>query len=244
MSLSWGGKTKSIDVYWFQYESDPARNSNVYQVASKAVCDHFPGEFGSERLVQQVVDHILRVTENKEGMEQVSGHHPSDQAPKDPPQDPDHTPEHAPEQNSPLTDTTSCELTCSGVTLCNAVLHLVLPASKIILTGQNTAQKLRTLHKEELTMSNSERSVKKRVEDNARVMQTRRKSPQTTPTSKSPPSSKTTPTSKSPPSPIPKPPTSEKRIRVTSSDGRTCNLKLAMSVTYVQLQEAIEQELK
>jgi len=77
LSLSWGGKTISIEVYWFQYESDPDRNSNVYQVANKAVSDHFPGEFGSERLVQQVVDHILRVTENKEGMEQVSGHHPS-----------------------------------------------------------------------------------------------------------------------------------------------------------------------
>ena len=64
-------------MYWFQYESDPEHNSNVYQVASKAVSDHFPGEFGSERLVQQAVDHILRVTENKVGMEQVSGHHPS-----------------------------------------------------------------------------------------------------------------------------------------------------------------------
>lgn len=84
--MTWAGKTISIDVYWFQYESDPIRNSNVYQVASKAVCDHFPGEFGSERLVQQVVDHILRVTENKEGMEQVAGHHPSqapDQTPKE-----------------------------------------------------------------------------------------------------------------------------------------------------------------
>lgn len=81
LSLSWGGKTISIEVYWFQYESEPSRNSNVYQVANKAVSDHFPGEFGSERLVQQVVDHILRVTENKEGMEQVSGHHPEAQGP-------------------------------------------------------------------------------------------------------------------------------------------------------------------
>lgn len=122
-----------------------------------------------------------------------------------------------------------------------------MQASKIILTGQ----KSRTLHKEELTMSSVERSVKKRVEENARVMQNKRssnsKSPMTTPTSKSPPYSKTTPTSKIPPSSIPKSPSSkalEKRIRVTSSDGRTCNLKLDLSVTYVQLQEAIEQELR
>lgn len=98
LSLSWGGKTISVEVYWFQYESDPARNSNVYQVANKAVEDHFPGEFGSERLVQQAVAHILRVTENKEGMEQVSGHHPS--------QGPDHTPNerpaHIPNEGAPI----------------------------------------------------------------------------------------------------------------------------------------------
>ena len=77
LSLSWGGKTISLDVHWFQYESDPSRNSNVYQVANKVVSDQFPGEFGSERLVQQVVDHILRVTENRNGIKQVSGHHPT-----------------------------------------------------------------------------------------------------------------------------------------------------------------------
>lgn len=118
LSLSWGGKTISIDVYWFQYESDPSRNSNVYQVANKAVCDHFPGEFGSERLVQQVVAHILRVTENKEGLEQVSGHHPSQPADQDPEQSPE-------QQGSPLqspsssTDMTPGELQpITGVTWC------------------------------------------------------------------------------------------------------------------------------
>lgn len=109
LSLSWGGKTKSIDVYWFQYESDPARNSNVYQVANKAVSDHFPGEFGSERLVQQVVDHILRVTENKEGMEQVSGHHPSEQtSPSEQSSPRDHQgPDQAPSEQSPKQDNPS-----------------------------------------------------------------------------------------------------------------------------------------
>ena len=77
LSLSWGGKSISLTSYWFQYESDVSKNSNVFQVANKAVSDHFPGEFGSERLVQQVVDHILRVTETKTGMEQVSGNHPT-----------------------------------------------------------------------------------------------------------------------------------------------------------------------
>jgi deubiquitinating protein VCIP135 len=132
-------------------------------------------------------------------------------------------------------------------------------ASKIILTGHDSGQKLRAVHKEELTMSNSERSVRKRIEENAQSANTKRKSksPQTTPTSKSPPYTKTSPpsaiskpppskaTSKSSPSSTSKPPPSkEKRIRVTTSDGRTCNLKLDLAVTFVQLQEAIEQELK
>lgn len=54
-------------VFWFQYELDPSLNSNVYDVASKLVQKHFPGEFGSERLVQKVVDIVLRQTARKEG---------------------------------------------------------------------------------------------------------------------------------------------------------------------------------
>ena len=54
LKLTWGAKTVQVVIYWFQYESDPERNSNVYEVAQKCVADHFPGEFGSERLVQQV----------------------------------------------------------------------------------------------------------------------------------------------------------------------------------------------
>ena len=36
--------------------------------------DHSSGEFGSERLVQQVVDSIMHATERT--LEQVPGHHP------------------------------------------------------------------------------------------------------------------------------------------------------------------------
>ena len=67
ISLEWGGKTVSETVYWFQYEQDPSLNSNVYDVAAKLVQKHFPGEFGSERLVQKVVDIILRQTARREG---------------------------------------------------------------------------------------------------------------------------------------------------------------------------------
>ena len=47
-------------------------------MAQKAVNDNFPGEFGSERLVQEVVDRLLAVTATRENMEQVTGLHPTD----------------------------------------------------------------------------------------------------------------------------------------------------------------------
>ena len=75
LSLTWNGKVESGMAHWFQFESDTERNSNVFQVANKIVSDKFPGEFGSERLVQQVVDQILHATASKH-MEQVS-HAPS-----------------------------------------------------------------------------------------------------------------------------------------------------------------------
>ena len=65
-----------MEVYWFQYEVDSKLNSNAYQVANRVVNEHYPGEFGSERMVQQVVDHILKVTATSSGMEQVVGVHP------------------------------------------------------------------------------------------------------------------------------------------------------------------------
>ena len=84
LTLTWKNISKKIDIYWFQYESDPARNSNVYEVAQKVVNDNFPGEFGSERLVQQVVDSILASTELRENLQQVKGQHPATEAPPPP----------------------------------------------------------------------------------------------------------------------------------------------------------------
>ena len=118
------------------------------------------------------------------------------------------------------------------------------PASKIILTGH----KSRTLHKEELVMSETERSVQRKIEDNARVTQNKRKGSSSsksllsTPTSKiasAPAPSKTTP---SPPTKSQTTEPLQKRLRVTSSDGRATNLSLDVAVTYAQLQEAIEKE--
>ena len=44
LSLIWANRTVPLTVHWFQRESDPERNSNVYEVAQKAVNDNFPGE--------------------------------------------------------------------------------------------------------------------------------------------------------------------------------------------------------
>ena len=33
----------SETVNWFQYETDPTKNSNVFEVAQKLVQKHFPG---------------------------------------------------------------------------------------------------------------------------------------------------------------------------------------------------------
>uniref|UniRef100_A0A3Q3GXW2 Deubiquitinating protein VCPIP1 n=1 Tax=Labrus bergylta TaxID=56723 RepID=A0A3Q3GXW2_9LABR len=53
-----------ITLEW-GYEGDAALNSNVYDVAMKLVTKHFPGEFGSEILVQKVVNTILHHTAKK-----------------------------------------------------------------------------------------------------------------------------------------------------------------------------------
>lgn len=52
-------------MFWFEKESDPSLNSNVYEIATAVVQKHFPGAFGSETLVRKVVNKILRETELK-----------------------------------------------------------------------------------------------------------------------------------------------------------------------------------
>jgi len=42
--MEWNGKVVTEEVSWFQYESDPALNSNVYDIAQTLVLKHFPGE--------------------------------------------------------------------------------------------------------------------------------------------------------------------------------------------------------
>jgi hypothetical protein len=42
--MTWKGREATEIIAWFQYESDPSLNSNVFQVASYVVQKHFPGK--------------------------------------------------------------------------------------------------------------------------------------------------------------------------------------------------------
>ncbi len=37
LKLTWKGQQKVVKIHWFQYESDPSLNSNMYEVASKVM---------------------------------------------------------------------------------------------------------------------------------------------------------------------------------------------------------------
>ncbi|XP_029282689.1 LOW QUALITY PROTEIN: deubiquitinating protein VCIP135 [Cottoperca gobio] len=214
ITLEWGGRVVRETVYWFQYEAEPALNSNVYDVAMKLVTKHFPGEFGSEILVQKVVNTILHHTAKKNPDEynpvSIDGAHVQR-----------------------LTDTTDAQQAVDSQ-----------PPTKIILTGQ----KAKTLHKEELTMSRAERSIQQSISEQALVTQKRRtdklkqeqkghgrtSSPGGSPETSSS-SAPATPTKTSSPSSSNK----EKKIRVTSSDGRQAMLTLQTHTTFSELQRSI-----
>ena len=75
MPLTWNGKTVTAEIHWFDNESNKLLNSNAYEIAQQVVEKYFPGEFGSERLVQSAVEIILKTTAKKPGSE-VDGWHP------------------------------------------------------------------------------------------------------------------------------------------------------------------------
>ncbi|XP_066508884.1 deubiquitinating protein VCPIP1-like [Hoplias malabaricus] len=211
ITLEWGGRVVRETVYWFQYEPDSGLNSNVYEVAMRLVTKHFPGEFGSEILVQKVVNTILHHTAKKDPDEYhpvaIEGAH------------------------------TKSQSQAGG----EVVESDANPPTKIILTGQ----KGRTLHKEELVMSRAERSLQHSISEQAALSQRRRtqrlrtQDQGTEPRPASPASS-----SSAPPTPTKTPPTSgEKKIRVTTSDGRQTMLQLQVETTFTELQASIAQAL-
>ncbi|XP_069477235.1 deubiquitinating protein VCPIP1 [Ambystoma mexicanum] len=215
ITLEWNGRVVRETVYWFQYETDVALNSNVYDVAMKLVTKHFPGEFGSEILVQKVVNTILHQTAKK---------NPDDYTPVK--IDGAHAPRledlgHGPEAENPL-------------------------PTKIILTGQ----KGKTLHKEELTMSKTERTIQQNITEQASLMQ-KRKTDTLKQEQKGPPRSGSPGMMRDSPSSAPATPTKavysptatkEKKIRMTTNDGRQAMLTLKSSTTFLELQEGIAKE--
>ncbi|XP_033011223.1 deubiquitinating protein VCIP135 [Lacerta agilis] len=215
ITLEWGGRVVRETVYWFQYESDPSLNSNVYDVAMKLVTKHFPGEFGSEILVQKVVNTILHQTAKK---------NPDD-----------YTPVNIDGAHARRVDDVQQ----------GQDLESQLP-TKIILTGQKT----KTLHREELNMSKTERTIQQNIAEQAPIMQKRKteklKQAQKVPPRTSSPgvvpdgpsSAPATPT-KTPYSPTS---TKEKKIRITTNDGRQAMLTLKSTTTFLELQESIARE--
>ncbi|MEE6463836.1 hypothetical protein FKM82_006072 [Ascaphus truei] len=215
ITLEWGGRVVRETVYWFQYESDVTLNSNVYDVAMKLVTKHFPGEFGSEILVQKVVNTILHQTAKK---------NPDDYTPV-------------------AIDGAHVQRMEDIKQEQESEMHL---PTKIILTGQ----KAKTLHKEELNMSKTERKLQQSIADQAVVMQKRKteklKQEQKGQARASSPGAVREGPSSAPVTPTKTPysPTSskEKKIRITTNDGRQAMLTLKSSTAFSELQEGIAKE--
>ncbi|MGH0144761.1 UNVERIFIED_CONTAM: hypothetical protein FKN15_005854 [Acipenser sinensis] len=216
ITLEWSGRVVRETVYWFQYEIEPSLNSNVYDVAMKLVTKHFPGEFGSEILVQKVVNTILN-----------------------------HTAKKNPDEYTPVSIDGAHAQRLEDVQEGQVDVD-VQPPTKIILTGQ----KAKTLHKEELNMSKAERSVQQSITEHASVMQKKRtdklkqvqkgqaRSPSPGPARDGLSSAPVTPT-KAPYSPKS---SKEKKIRVTTTDGRQAMLTLQTGTTFSQLQNSVAKE--
>ncbi|XP_068423851.1 deubiquitinating protein VCPIP1 [Clinocottus analis] len=220
ITLEWAGRVVRETVYWFQYEAaESALNSNVYDVAMKLVTKHFPGEFGSETLVQKVVNTILH-----------------------------HTAKKNPDEYNPVSVAGAHDRRISDADGAETLPPVAQPPTKIILTGQKT----KTIHKEELTMSRAERGVQRSISEQASVTQRRRTdklkqdqkvrdqkapggSPETAASSSSAPATPTKSSTSSSPSSS----NQEKKIRVTTSDGRQAMLTLQARTTFSELQSRI-----
>ncbi|XP_019851334.1 PREDICTED: deubiquitinating protein VCIP135-like isoform X2 [Amphimedon queenslandica] len=225
ISLTWKGVTKTVIVYWFQYEKDPSLNSNIYEVAYQTVAEHFPGEFGSEQLVQQVVDMIVFATEKKEK-----------------------------EGGASSTDAMETEHEYNDLSIEDESPKI----TKTIVTGMMNRH-TKVLHKEELGVSETERKMKRKVDAKLQQLMTttaaaaaagnnpdsaKQGGRKTNPSPSANELSSITPPQKI--SPTSKPPTQlikDKRIRVTSSEGKNSNITLKMEDTFHDFQIMIEKEL-
>lgn len=126
------------------------------------MAEHFPGEFGSEQLVQQVVDTIVAATEKKEEAQLVGG--ATDEMETESKKHVMYTCIHV-----HYTDKVSTLLLINSF-LDDLLRDAPLPMMKTIITGMNKMKKV--LHKEELGMSEAERSIKRKVDQKLKQMNT------------------------------------------------------------------------
>ncbi|GFO30372.1 deubiquitinating protein vcip135-like [Plakobranchus ocellatus] len=242
--MEWGGKTVKSVVPWFQGEEDESLNSNVYAMAQDLVQTHFPGEFGSERLVQKVVDQILRQTESPEPAKQqrtgaAAGAGLGGSA------------DEAMETSNPSQSHSSLPSTEVSVEA-DSKEWSPLRASKAILTGLQR----QSVHREELNKSAAEKRVRGQIETNAPKQQQKLSSRLSMEEKKSTgiASEKLLEKQKSPPpaeatnSQIPHSgssdeiqgkPSTNKRIRLSLSDNRHMTLDLPAECKFLELQALI-----
>ncbi|GFS24096.1 deubiquitinating protein VCIP135-like [Elysia marginata] len=250
--MEWGGKTVKSVVPWFQGEEDPSLNSNVYAMAQDLVQTHFPGEFGSERLVQKVVDQILRQTENPE---------PADKDQRGAvPQTAQNSAEEAMDASDSEGQSRLLRPGSSEASAATADMDLrewsPLRASKAILTGMQR----KSVHREELNKSTAEKRVRSQIEANAPKQQQKLSSHRGPEEKRATPSiPQRTPEKQKSPSPSMSPgkvgnsqisqsnssekltskPSANKRIRLTLSDNRNMTLDLPAECKFLELQALV-----
>lgn len=218
--MDWCGKKVEDTVCWFQDESDPAMNSNVYQVAQDLVQKHFPGEFGSERLVQKVVDTLLRQTASK-AAEKTEDKSPScDQGP----------PKWASDEASKIILTgfqkQSVHKEDLGKSEAERQVKQKITANAPLQQARRSSERASPAHSKKNASTDSPGA--------ARAAFAADKS-----------SSETSPQGSAKGTPVATPPStpktaSGKKIRITTSDGRNEMLTLMKDLTYTELQQQIE----
>ncbi|CAB4042378.1 deubiquitinating VCIP135, partial, partial [Paramuricea clavata] len=220
VSLEWNGKKIEEQVFWFDNESDPSLNSNVYEMATSVVQKHFPGEFGSETVVRRVVDKILRETElkkNEEAPARLSDTQPMDT------------------DDQQVTPTTPSKIILTGPK------HKTLHKEELTMNEAERLTKARITHR--AAFSEKRKSAKQSPEKLSGGAKHGKQETQKAGKENTKPQSMASAT-KPPPQGNPsqaKP--SDVRIRLTSSSGKTATITLKPSSTYADLQETILAEL-
>ncbi|KAL4225382.1 Deubiquitinating protein [Mactra antiquata] len=228
ISLQWGGKLVTEKIAWFQFESDPTLNSNVFEVAQSVVQKHFPGEFGSERLVQRVVDSILRQSAmlNKERGRETTPDDTDDNQRMD-------------DNSDVWSADTASKIILTGQKKKTLHKEELMKSEAEKQVRKNIQSKAQTVQRKKTTYIESQKASTSKMKPpvcqtsskSSTTLQTGLQSKQSnisTSTSQSGTQSTTLPSS-----------LGEKKLRLQTSDGRQEMLTLVKDVTYSELQKLI-----